>query len=150
MKKIIATCLAVLTVILCVLTVVTYFSSDYIRARDRVQYLKAEKERYLDGEYTTYSPKEMREAKSDLSGFTAKSIALASATGVSLIACVVAVCLIKYSKTNSLAHRKQEEANRNKQNTSNADELEKYKDLYDRGIITEEEFTAKKKQLLGL
>ena len=34
--------------------------------------------------------------------------------------------------------------------TSNADELKKYKDLLDNGIITQEEFDAKKKQLLGL
>ena len=33
---------------------------------------------------------------------------------------------------------------------SNADELAKYKDLLDKGIITQEEFDAKKKQLLGL
>ena len=33
---------------------------------------------------------------------------------------------------------------------SNADELKKYKDLLDAGIITQEEFAAKKKQLLGL
>lgn len=33
---------------------------------------------------------------------------------------------------------------------SNADELVKYKDLMDKGIITQEEFDAKKKQLLGL
>ena len=34
--------------------------------------------------------------------------------------------------------------------TSNADELKKYKDLLDSGIITQAEFDAKKKQLLGL
>ena len=34
--------------------------------------------------------------------------------------------------------------------SSNADELKKYKDLYDAGVITQEEFDAKKKQLLGL
>jgi len=34
--------------------------------------------------------------------------------------------------------------------TSSADELKKYKDLLDSGIITQEEFDAKKKQLLGL
>ena len=34
--------------------------------------------------------------------------------------------------------------------TSQADELKKYKDLLDSGIITQEEFDAKKKQLLGL
>ena len=33
---------------------------------------------------------------------------------------------------------------------SQADELKKYKDLLDSGIITQEEFDAKKKQLLGL
>lgn len=33
---------------------------------------------------------------------------------------------------------------------SNADELKKYKNLLDGGIITQEEFDAKKKQLLGL
>ena len=35
-------------------------------------------------------------------------------------------------------------------NTSNADELKKYADLKDQGIITEEEFQAKKKKLLDL
>lgn len=33
---------------------------------------------------------------------------------------------------------------------SSADELKKFKDLFDNGVITEEEFEAKKKQLLGL
>ena len=33
---------------------------------------------------------------------------------------------------------------------SNAEELKKYKDLFDSGVITREEFDAKKKQLLGL
>ncbi|MBQ7378808.1 MAG: SHOCT domain-containing protein [Clostridia bacterium] len=36
------------------------------------------------------------------------------------------------------------------QSTSNADELKKYKELLDSGIISQEEFDAKKKQLLGL
>ena len=30
------------------------------------------------------------------------------------------------------------------------DEIRKYKELMDEGILTEEEFTAKKKQLLGI
>ena len=34
--------------------------------------------------------------------------------------------------------------------SSSADELKKYKDLLDNGIISQEEFEAKKKQLLGL
>lgn len=33
---------------------------------------------------------------------------------------------------------------------SNADEIKKYKELFDSGVITQEEFDAKKKQLLGL
>lgn len=33
---------------------------------------------------------------------------------------------------------------------SSADELKKYKELFDQGIITQEEFDAKKKQLLGI
>lgn len=35
-------------------------------------------------------------------------------------------------------------------NVSDADELQKFKELLDSGIITQEEFDAKKKQLLGL
>ena len=35
-------------------------------------------------------------------------------------------------------------------NISDADELKKYSDLKDQGIITEEEFQAKKKKLLDL
>ena len=34
--------------------------------------------------------------------------------------------------------------------TSSADELKKFKELLDDGVITQEEFDAKKKQLLGL
>lgn len=37
-----------------------------------------------------------------------------------------------------------------KHETSNADEIKKFKDLLDSGVITQEEFDAKKKQLLGL
>ncbi len=36
------------------------------------------------------------------------------------------------------------------QQVSAADELKKFKELLDMGIITQEEFDAKKKQLLGL
>ncbi len=38
----------------------------------------------------------------------------------------------------------------NKKTSSNADELKKYKELLDEGVITQEEFEAKKKELLGL
>ena len=43
-----------------------------------------------------------------------------------------------------------ERVNTNQSGISSADELKKYKDLLDSGIITQEEFDAKKKQLLGL
>ena len=53
--------------------------------------------------------------------------------------------------------KKVEEAKRQKNSPvvvagtiSNADELKKFKELLDLGIITQEEFDAKKKQLLGL
>jgi hypothetical protein len=36
------------------------------------------------------------------------------------------------------------------QQTSTADEIKKFKELLDEGVITEEEFNQKKKQLLGL
>ncbi len=39
---------------------------------------------------------------------------------------------------------------RNTSNISNADEIVRFKELLDAGIITREEFEAKKKQLLGL
>ena len=38
----------------------------------------------------------------------------------------------------------------NKGSISQADELKKFADLKEQGIITEEEFNAKKKQILGL
>lgn len=35
-------------------------------------------------------------------------------------------------------------------NTSNLDDLVKYKELYDMGVLTEEEFKRKKEEILGL
>lgn len=49
-----------------------------------------------------------------------------------------------------LMERQQEKASANIQTTSNADELKKFKDLLDSGVITQAEFDEKKKQLLGL
>lgn len=51
-----------------------------------------------------------------------------------------------------MEHQQAEKANstQNNEKSSNADELKKYKDLLDSGIITQEEFEQKKKQLLGL
>ena len=41
-------------------------------------------------------------------------------------------------------------AQQSSQQTSAADEIKKFKELLDMGAITQEEFGAKKKQLLGL
>lgn len=58
-----------------------------------------------------------------------------------------------YEELNALINKRQSTPSNMtvvKQDLSNADELKKYKDLLDSGIITQEEFDAKKKQLLGL
>lgn len=52
-------------------------------------------------------------------------------------------CGSKMQKNKLIAERQYKEI-------SNADELKKYKDLLDSGVITQEEFDLKKKQLLGL
>ena len=44
---------------------------------------------------------------------------------------------------------KSEQIKSNSTNTSSADELKKYKDLLDSGVISQEEFETKKKQILG-
>lgn len=54
-----------------------------------------------------------------------------------------------YNSISNLLKERQTEKNSNIHN-SNADELKKYKDLLDSGVISQEEFDAKKKQLLGL
>lgn len=70
--------------------------------------------------------------------------------------------MVDYSKcpkcgSRNLVDATDEDIERNKapqgtviQQTSAADELKKFKELLDMGIITQEEFDAKKKQLLGL
>ena len=56
--------------------------------------------------------------------------------------------------SNLLIQRQDNAARKNvliqESNNSNADELKKFKELLDQGIISQEEFDAKKKQLLGL
>ena len=74
--------------------------------------------------------------------------------------------LVKQKAANSVVHKvevvntvttvNKEELKTNENATPNditissADEIKKFKELYDQGIITEEEFNAKKNQLLGL
>lgn len=47
-------------------------------------------------------------------------------------------------------YKEKNEYNGESTNLSTADEIKKYKDLLDEGIISQEEFDAKKKQLLNL
>ena len=54
------------------------------------------------------------------------------------------------SAITNLLFNRQETSKNIDSNISKTDELKKYKDLLDSGIITQEEFDAKKKQLLGL
>lgn len=46
--------------------------------------------------------------------------------------------------------KKSEQVKSNSVDVSNADELKKYKELLDSGVITQEEFDTKKKQILGM
>lgn len=57
-------------------------------------------------------------------------------------------CADVYKAILNLTYRTQESAPNN--TISQAEELKKYKDLLDSGVISQEEFNAKKKQLLGL
>ena len=71
-------------------------------------------------------------------------------TNILLLFAIVVISLIKRSNTVVPKIKEQPQIINNIQQTSNADELKKFKELLDTGIITQEEFEAKKKQLLGL
>ena len=53
-------------------------------------------------------------------------------------------------RQNNILSRLNKNADEQKNSFSSADELKKYKELLDSGIISQEEFDAKKKQLLGI
>ena len=91
------------------------------------------------------------------------SIALFKGVSVATSSGKISFLLIKnsdevYKELNNLIINRQSEKKESKpieiiketQNLSNADELKKYKELLDAGIITQEEFDTKKEQLLGL
>ena len=64
---------------------------------------------------------------------------------------IIILSLVK--RSSSVVPKEQEKPQQiinNIKETSNADELKKYKELIDSGVITQEEFDAKKKELLGL
>ena len=70
------------------------------------------------------------------------------------IICLILITILAILKRTSLVVPKVEaqpqQIINNIQKTSNADELKKFKDLLDNGVITEKEFDEKKKELLGL
>ncbi len=67
-----------------------------------------------------------------------------------LLFAVIVVAFAKRSSFIADSKESQQTVVNNIQKTTNADELKKYKDLLDRGAITQEEFENKKKELLGL
>lgn len=69
---------------------------------------------------------------------------------ISLLFAVVVVAFAKRSSFIAESKESQQTVVNNIQETTNADELKKYKDLLDSGAITQEEFDAKKKELLGI
>ena len=74
-----------------------------------------------------------------------------SLTVMGILGAVFFLAFVKRSKLfNHKDTVKVEIANQRRAPASNADELKKYKELLDMGVISQEEFDAKKKQLLGL
>lgn len=73
--------------------------------------------------------------------------------GIIIIGLLFTTVVVAFAKRSSfIAEPKetQQTVVNNIQETTNADELKKYKDLLDSGAITQEEFENKKKELLGL
>ena len=69
---------------------------------------------------------------------------------VFLVSIAVAIFLPLFCGLVQAAFYEEIMTNINKKTNADIDELKKYKELLDSGIITQEEFDAKKKQLLGL
>ncbi|MBO5122330.1 MAG: SHOCT domain-containing protein [Oscillospiraceae bacterium] len=68
-----------------------------------------------------------------------------------VILCSIAIVVIAVIKRSSrIVPAVEKSATTIIQAASSADELKKYKELLDSGVITQEEFDAKKKQLMGL
>lgn len=83
------------------------------------------------------------------SGF--KSVEISSAYQIFGVICTLLMITLAIIKRTGLVIPKQsQQIINNITETTTADELKKYKDLLDSGVITQEEFDAKKKQLLGI
>ena len=138
---------AFLAVVFGVLTVTTFFSSDYVRAKDKVEYLETQREKYQNNEYSTYSEAAMESAISNLAPIKNRGILFVSITGCSVLIFAVATYFVISSKKSI---SKEKKVNKTPKTTDATDELKKFKELLDLGAITEEEFNSKKKELLGL
>ena len=68
---------------------------------------------------------------------------------ISALAKINGFCYVKEQIEKKMATAKSKPKS-NSQSVSTADEIAKYKDLADKGVISKAEFEAKKKQLLGL
>ena len=76
-----------------------------------------------------------------------------STFGYLLLFVLIVIIFVSFMKRSGSGTSKEEPINvinNIQQTATNADELKKYKDLLDSGAITQEEFDAKKKELLGL
>ena len=83
----------------------------------------------------------------EMDGFVV--VSSADFPGMLLLALALGVVILGFLKRSTLITGLPKEKVVVKQ-ASEADELGKYKELLDKGVITQEEFDAKKKQLLGL
>ena len=138
---------ALLVIVFGILSITTFFSSDYVRAKDKVEYLEMQREKYQNNEYSTYSEENMERAKSNLTPIENRGILFAVIAGCSIVVFAVSTYLAVSSKKNP---QKEKITNTKKNMSGVPDELKKFKELLDLGAITQEEFDAKKKELLGL
>jgi uncharacterized membrane protein len=66
-----------------------------------------------------------------------------------LLSPVIGLIIILVSKTKATELKAEPVLAEEKGNQSTADELLKFKDLFDKGVITQEEFDTQKKRILG-
>lgn len=96
-KILIIAVLSVLTVVFSVLTVITFFSSDYVRAKDKVEYCKSET--YKNFTDPVEAEEELEEAKEDLAPIETRGIVFAIIAGCSLLILTVYLVVSKIQKS---------------------------------------------------
>ncbi len=142
-------------------TVLAYFPVDYQRARARLVYLNSDLGRLgveieetgnkLNGknEHTKYLEwrRDVDECEKVVKKYQTVCIVLGAGAAVALAGGVFGIIKINKKAKNPQA---KQNISTTPHSMSAADELQKFKDLLDSGVITQEEFDSKKKQLLGL